>query len=169
VRKRLVTAAVVFALVALWASASGGDPRPSVFEKSIRVGSAVVALRIERGPYKPPKDRPDLVRPAKFNGQPALGGLPHDPKSRLARFDLTWDGRTVAVPQRLYENCFEPDLRSREARWSNHGGILLTPSESGDSLLVEMDATWLACCGYTVTWVLRSDGRHSRFIDSSIP
>jgi hypothetical protein len=88
------------------------------------------------------------------DGRMALGVDDRIPHTEINSVDFYFDGRRVAVPKRLYADCFEPSFGKEY--------FAIKAGDDGGSLLVFM-AGGDAAGGYQVIWVLRKDGRHSRF------
>lgn len=79
------------------------------------------------------------------------------PRVEIASLALYFDARAVVVPRKLYEDCYDPNLKE--------GYLALKLSEDGRSLLMFMAGSD-AAGSYQVLWVLRRDGRHSRFVNN---
>ncbi len=88
------------------------------------------------------------------DGRMALGTDGNTPRTEIRSVEFYFDGRRVAVPRRLYSDCFEPSFGADYFAVKN--------GDDGASVLVFM-AGGDAAGGYQVVWVLRKDGRHSRF------
>ena len=80
-----ISATFIFIILifALLSFGNASDNMPTIFQKSFNVGADLVRLKITKIPYNPPQDQPNLIRPMMVNGQKALAGLPHDPKSKI--------------------------------------------------------------------------------------
>jgi len=90
----------------------------------------------------------------KVDGHMALGVDGNVPRVEIQSIDFFFDGKKVTVPRRLYADLYEPNLDK------NYFATKIGDDES--SLLVFMAGSD-AAGGYQVIWVLRKDGRHSRF------
>ena len=88
------------------------------------------------------------------DGRMALGVDGNVPRTEIRSVELYFDGRRVAVPRRLYADCFEPKFGQEH--------FVLKAGDDDGSLLVFM-AGGDAAGSYQVVWVLRGDGHHSRF------
>lgn len=88
------------------------------------------------------------------DGRMAFGVDDTIPRTEIKSLEFHFDGRRVAVPRRLYADCFDP----------NFGGdyFAVKNGDDGASVLVFMAGSD-AAGSYQVFWVLRKDGRHSRF------
>jgi hypothetical protein len=88
------------------------------------------------------------------DGRMALGVDDDAPRTEIRAVEFYFRGKKVAVPKRLYADCFEPSF--------GKSYFAIKAGDDGESLLVFM-AGGDAAGGYQVIWVLRKDGRHSRF------
>ena len=88
------------------------------------------------------------------DGRMALGVDGNMPRTEIRSVEFFFDGQRVAVPRKLYADCFEPSVgkESFAIKAGDDGGSLLVFMAGGD-----------AAGAYQVIWVLRKDGRHSRF------
>lgn len=88
------------------------------------------------------------------DGRAALGVDGDAPRVEIRSMDFYFDGKRVAVPRRLYSDLYEPNF--------GKGHFAAKLGDDGNSLL-EFMAGSDAAGAYKVIWVLRKDGRHSRF------
>jgi len=88
------------------------------------------------------------------DGRIALGVDGNVPRTGIRSVEFTFDGKKVSVSRSLYADCFEPNF--------GKSYFAIKAGDDGGSLLVFM-AGGDAAGGYQVIWVLRKDGRHSRF------
>jgi len=88
------------------------------------------------------------------DGRMALGVDGNVPRTEIQSIEFYFDGKRVAVPQSLYADCFEPNFDKKN--------FATKAGDDGNSLLVFM-AGGDGAGGYQVMWVLRKDGRHSKF------
>jgi hypothetical protein len=88
------------------------------------------------------------------DGRMALGVDGNVPRTEIRSVEFYFDGRRVAVPRRLYADCFEPSF--------GQDYFAVKAGDDGGSLLVFMAGSD-AAGSYQVVWVLRGDGHHSRF------
>ena len=88
------------------------------------------------------------------DGRVALGVDETVPRVEIKSVEFYFDGRRVAVPRGLYSDCFDPNFGKEYFAVKN--------GDDGASVLVLM-AGGDGAGGYQVVWVLRKDGRHSRF------
>jgi hypothetical protein len=70
---------------------------------------------------------------------------------------LFFNGREVAVPRRLYSDCFDPSY--------GEGSLAVKFGDDPRTVFVFMHGSDGAGV-YDVVWVLRRDGRHSRFANA---
>jgi hypothetical protein len=115
-------------------------------------------LVFRTGAFEPSKHRithgPEDVRRLEVDGRLALGVDETTPRVEIKSVQFYFDGRRVAVPRRLYSDCFDPNFGAEYFAVKN--------GDDGASMLVFMAGSD-AAGGYEVVWVLRKDGRHSRF------
>lgn len=88
------------------------------------------------------------------DGRMALGVDYSLPRREIQSVEFYFEGKRVSVPKSLYSDCFEPNFRQ--------ASFAFKVGDEGRSLLVFMAGSDGAG-GYLVIWVLRKDGRHSRF------
>lgn len=69
--------------------------------------------------------------------------------AEIDRFEIHWNGRRVAIPAKLYQDCFNP------------GSVRFYPAPDGRSVLVEITGGD-GGGAYGAGWILRKNGRHSR-------
>jgi len=93
----------------------------------------------------------------KVDGREPLGVDGTVPRIEIESMVVFFDGRKIAIPQRFYSDCYNPNLGKNYFATKLNG--------EGDSLLVFMAGSDGAG-GYEVMWVLRKDGHHSRFINN---
>ena len=116
-------------------------------------------LVFRTGAFEPSKHRITFGKPSdplylKVDGRGAFGVDGNTPRTEIKSFEFYFDGRRVAVPRRLYSDCFNPSFGKDYFAVKN--------GDDGASLLVFMAGSD-AAGSYQVLWVLRKDGRHSRF------
>lgn len=110
------------------------------------------------------------------NGKPwrlkngyAIGGWPADPKGRIISFTVKWGTNEYKVAEELYSDVFNSLLKTKRGWWDNGGGVLIRPSHDQSHILVELDSSHVACCGYVVQWLINKNGEVTRFVDISVP
>ena len=91
------------------------------------------------------------------DGHVALGAEGGTPAVEIESFRFILDGREVPVPRRLYSDCFNPstDPRYLALRFGQDAGSVFVFMNGSDGAGV-----------YDVVWVLRKDGRHSRWANA---
>ena len=89
-----------------------------------------------------------------IDGKLALGTDATLPRKEISSFRLIYDGKNVPVPTALFVDCFDPNL-DKDYFWVKF-------ADDGQSVMAFMAGSDGAG-GYQVFWILRSDGRHSRF------
>ena len=88
------------------------------------------------------------------DGRIPMGMDGNMPRTEIRSVEFYFDGRRIAVPRRLYADCFEPNF--------GQDYFAVKAGDDGGSLLVFMAGSD-AAGSYQVMWILRKDGRHSRF------
>jgi hypothetical protein len=88
------------------------------------------------------------------DGRMALGVDGDNPRVEIRSVEFYFDGRRIAVPRRLFSDCFDPSF--------GKDSVAVKNGDDGASVLVFMAGSD-AAGGYQVLWVLRRDGHHSRF------
>jgi hypothetical protein len=68
---------------------------------------------------------------------------------------VAFGAKKFLVPRRLYDDCFNPNFQT--------SNFIAKLNDATDTLFVFMAGSD-AAGGYQVMWVLRNDGRHSRFV-----
>lgn len=89
----------------------------------------------------------------KIDGRIPLGTDGDLPQVEIVSLRFFFNGKEVAVPSRLYSDCYNPNLSKDSAR--------VRFSDGGEGVFVLMNGSDGAGV-YDVIWVLRADGRHSR-------
>lgn len=89
----------------------------------------------------------------KIDGRKPLGIDGSIPHSEIDSFRLLFDGKYVAVPPRLYSDCYNPNFKK------DYSVIKMTDDLS--SVFIFMQGSDGAGA-YDVIWVLRKDGNHTR-------
>jgi hypothetical protein len=111
------------------------------------------------GAFEPSRHRITFGKPSdpmylKVDGRGAFGVDGNTPRTEIKSVEFYFDGRRVAVPRGLYSDCFNPNFGADYFAVKN--------GDDSASVLVFM-AGGDAAGSYQVIWVLRKDGRHSRF------
>jgi hypothetical protein len=76
------------------------------------------------------------------------------PRVEIASMVVSFQGKKMVVPRKLYSDCFEPTFLKNN--------FIAKLNDAGDTLFVFMAGSDGAG-SYQVMWVLRNDGHHSRF------
>jgi hypothetical protein len=102
----------------------------------------------------------------KIDGHEPLGTDCGMPSVELTSMRLYFDGREIPIPRRLYADSYQPALRKdySSADYKNHYFAL----RIGDDLqsVFAFMSGGDGAGSYQVLWVLRKDGKHSRFSGS---
>jgi hypothetical protein len=139
------------------------------FDDVLQIKGEKVTVHISAFRFSPESIGVDFSTYWKIEGKHPLGGFPARPTTRIGLFYVMWGGKRYNVPLSYYEDCFDPYLRKKLGWWDNQGGVSVRTADNGKSILVEMEASQIACCGYSILWVIDNMGRVARFVDSSIP
>jgi hypothetical protein len=106
---------------------------------------------------------------ARIDGKRPIGtDQTADARTEFNRFEVRWDGKPVSIPASLYADCFNLNLKRKEGWWDEKATVYFLPSDDGVSLLIQMYGSDGAG-SYLASWVISRSGKHSRFIDESIP
>ena len=93
----------------------------------------------------------------KVDGRVAYGTDGGVPASEIESLRLFINGREVPSPRRLYSDCFNPSY--------GDGALAVKFGDDPQTVFVFMHGSDGAGV-YDVVWVLRRDGRHSRFANA---
>ena len=104
--------------------------------------------------------------PYLVDGRPAIGTDGGVPSEELYRFEVSVDGRRWPVPERLWRDCYQPNLDTRDpdglgadlSAWLSADGKRLTVKMLGSD----------GAGSYRALWHLRADGRHTREIQQPL-
>jgi hypothetical protein len=102
----------------------------------------------------------------RIDGREPLGTDCNVPTVEIESLRFFFDGKEVGVPERLYADCYQPPFINQSGRVMNEGDVdnyfAARISDDLQSVFVFM---WGgdAAGSYQVIWVLRKDGRHTRF------
>jgi hypothetical protein len=91
------------------------------------------------------------------DGRVALGAEGGTPLVEIESFRFILDGKEVRVPRSLYSDCFNPS--------TDPAALVLKFGQDARSVFVFMHGSDGAGV-YDVVWVLRKDGRHSRWANA---
>jgi hypothetical protein len=122
----------------------------ATFENTLKIKNDKVTVHISSFQFSPESLGINLSAYWKINGRHPLGGFPAKPTSRIGLFYVIWSDKRYNVPLTYYDDCFDPYLRIKKGWWDNQGGVFIRPADDGKSVLIEMEALQIACCGYSV-------------------
>jgi hypothetical protein len=146
--------AIVIILLVGFANAFAQSKRVGTFRfETKKTGhSAKVIFRIEAfDPTKKVSYDPKIGNTV--NGQKVYGAE-STPEAEIASVKLFFDGRQIKIPGRLYSDCYDPNLRDNP--------LTIRFGRDFQTVRVSMGGSDGAG-GYRVTWVFRTNGRHTRF------
>lgn len=173
---------LVFAATAVSCLAEPAPFPPTKFHTIVERGGHVIGVTITSKKFDRAKHNL-MISPdgeSLLEGHPKIDGrLPHGvdgysiPKEEIDRFEVTWDGKPVALPRELYADCYTPvlcpvatgdDWIGNNQNKEKIGNMQVLGDGSGDAVLIVMRGfRWASAC-YEVYWTIRRDGRHSRFM-----
>ncbi len=93
----------------------------------------------------------------KVDGREPLGTDGNVPNVEIESVKFLFDGKPIIVPRRLYTDCYNPNFEKDYLK--------VRLSDDLQSAFVFMSGSD-AAGSYQVVWVLRKDGRHTRFSGS---
>ena len=102
----------------------------------------------------------------RIDGRVPLGTDCNVPSVEIESLRFYFDGKEIGVPKRLYADCYQPPFFNGPGRVMNERGaedyFAARISDDLQSVFVFM---WGgdAAGSYQIIWVLRKDGRHTRF------
>jgi hypothetical protein len=142
--------------------------RASEFRDTLVVGKDTITVFINSIPFRASAHRIDssgaIVE--RIDGRKAYGTDGDIPHNEIGTFKVTWGGRPIRIPKRLYSDCFEPILTDAFAHVESGEEPLViqaVESEDGSSVLIDMYGGD-AAGSYEVWWIISKNGKHSRFI-----
>jgi hypothetical protein len=102
-----------------------------------------------------------------IDGRVPLGTDCGMPQVEIASIKFFLDGKEVSIPRNLYADCYTPPYfkEYKERGWINNY-LNIKFSDDLENVFVFLAAGDGAGV-YDVIWVLRKDGRHTRFTESS--
>lgn len=152
----------IFAFLALQVTTVFGGE----YSESIRVGSETVTVTIKT--EETTNIKPIDGKPWKLEEGFAIGGWPAEPINRITHFSVKWGQKVREMPKELYNDIFNALLKSKRGWWDD-GGIIIRKSNDESYILVELESSHVACCGYTIYWSITNEGKFSRVVDNSAP
>ena len=125
------------------------------FEK--KEGSHTARLVVRTRPFARAKHQSTRVVRGQtmVDGRPAIGTDGNIPGTEIESMKLHLDGKEIALPRRLYVDCFDPKFGAEYVTVKFGRGF--------QSVIVSMSGSDGAG-GYLATWTLRKDGQHRRTI-----
>jgi hypothetical protein len=111
-----------------------------------------------------PCDDPGLV---KIDGRQPLGArICHLPKREIRAMRLTFDKTEIDIPNELFSDCYEPPFPRSDGRISDYFELKI--GDDLRSVFIFVNGGDFAG-HYQALWVLRPDGKHSRFTTGPCP
>lgn len=145
---------VAFVLLIVVVSGAA-QQKKDTFEFVKRSNSHTVRLVFKTRPFVRDNHKVEMGKAGtKVDDCFALGTDGNAPRTESASVRFFFDGMEVSVPKNLYSDCFEPNLEADNFR--------IKFGDDGESLMAFM-AGGDAAGGYQIYWILRKDGKHSRF------
>ncbi|HYX72205.1 MAG TPA: hypothetical protein VE732_05500 [Nitrososphaera sp.] len=146
-------------LLLIQASVYAQSKKISTFQFTEKRGNHTALLVFRTGAFERSKHKITYGKQLdltvlEVDGRMALGVDGNIPRVEIQSLDFYFDGKKIVVPKRLYSDLYEPNLEK--------GNFAIKLGDDGNSLLAFMAGSD-AAGGYQVIWVLRKDGRHSRF------
>ena len=108
----------------------------------------------------------DDYRSVRIDGQYPLGTDCTLPIYDIQEMVLIFDGIKVEIPPKLYSNCYHPPFPRSDNSISDYLAIKI--GDDLHSIFIFMDGGD-AAGQYQVIWVLRPDGKHSKFTTGPCP
>ena len=125
------------------------------FDKKQGSHTGLVTFRTQ--PFQRTKHRVTKDRQSQtiVDGKFALGTDGNIPNVEIVSIKVLFDGRELAIPRKLYADCFEPNLNDQD--------LSMRFDRNFQSLIVSMSGSDGAG-GYEVVWRFRKDSRHTRSV-----
>ena len=98
----------------------------------------------------------------RIDGRAALGTDCSMPRFEIASIDFSFDGKSVPVLKSLYQDCYEPPFKNKSEQADIPGYFSVRIGDDLKSVFIFMHGGD-AAGSYQVLWVLKPDGKHSRF------
>jgi hypothetical protein len=157
-RKTFALAALLTVVLNSHASAGG----IGTFRFSTQRGAHKATLILKTKAFDDSKHRVKMRRVGEssatmVDGRKALGTDGSVPTVEIESLRLILNGKEVPVPRRLYSDCFNPS--------TDPSTFVLKFGQDTQSVFVFMQGSDGAGV-YDVVWVLRRDGRHSRWANA---
>ena len=100
-----------------------------------------------------------------IDGRKPIGTDCGVPTVEIASMRLFLDGKEIVIPRRLYSDCYQPPRFGQSKEGSKNNNVAIRFSDDLNAVFVFMAASDGAGV-YDAIWILRKDGRHSRFTNS---
>jgi len=100
-----------------------------------------------------------------IDGRKPIGTDCGVPGVEIASMRLFFDGEEIVIPKRLYSDCYEPPRFGEFKEGSKNNNVAIKFSDDLKAVFVFMAGSDGAGV-YDAIWILRKDGRHSRFTNS---
>jgi hypothetical protein len=106
-------------------------------------------------------------RAVRIDGRQPLGaGICHLPGREIRSMKIYFDKDEIEIPNELYSDCYEPTFPRLDSRIEDYLAVRI--GDDMKSIFVFMNGGDGAS-HYQVLWVLRPDGKHSRFSTGACP
>ena len=159
---KVMKIAIISLLLILPNSVHAQNQTVGTFSFEDRNGNQIAKLAVRTRAFDPSRhtltiadlDTAKLI--TKVDGRAPLGTDGTIPRVEITSMIVSFSGKKIVVPPSLFADCFNPNF------YKDAAAVKL--SDSGDSLLVFMAGSDGAG-SYQIMWILRKDGRHSRFIN----
>jgi hypothetical protein len=161
--KTLPFRSVAFA-VALIATTSSAAPQK--FESELEIGNQKVQIFIATSAFDYTAHRFQRAQDGQIlvDGVPAVGIDSCDPKTHVSDFRVSWNGRMIVVPKRLFQFVFNASLQPKPSSFDSTGSVFVRPGATGGSILIHISGGD-AAGPFNSWWVISKDGHVDRFVD----
>src|SRR5581483_2507111 len=159
----------LFCVMLPWASKAEEHPFNYTFEKDLKGHHIEVILKLKSF------DR-QQHRLEKKNGVAYIDGVvpvgtdnSFSAFTEFSQFEVRVDGRSIGIPKSYYADLFNASLLPKtNPAFDTHGSIWTTVSDDGEAVLIEFKGSE-AGGAYKAWLVIRRDGKHERFVESTSP
>ncbi|MCS7063202.1 MAG: hypothetical protein NZM04_03995 [Methylacidiphilales bacterium] len=116
-----------------------------------------VYIKITKHPYAEKffEDKRQVIN----NLKPYFG----DPITKIEEFTVYWDDKKIPIPQNLYSDCYNLNLKTGFYRDDPDSFTWTTVNEKERSILIRC-SSFPGLRSYTVYWIINKNGRFQRFI-----
>jgi hypothetical protein len=145
----------------LAAAVFGQTPPPNTFDASLRSGTARVRVVIRSRPFRASAHRVTGVEnyTTRVDGRRVIGTDGGLPTEEIASIVFTCNGKRVPVGRWFYNDLYQPNLDPYY--------IKVRPARTPGDVIVRMSGSDGAG-SYEVTWILRANGKHRRFVNAGL-